>query len=463
MATSGIRTLNPATGKLVQNFPEMSHQEIDERLTAAHEAYHSWRKTSKKERTLLLGRVASLLRKRKGEFARLAALEMGKIYTQGCAEVDNCAAIAEYYAKHGEAFLEDKRLEVSLGCAFITYEPLGVILVIEPWNFPFSQVIRCVVPAIMAGNTVVVKHASIIPQCALALEKLFHDAGAPKGVYTNLFLLGSNASELAADERIRGVSLTGSEKAGASLGSVAGKHIKPAVLELGGSDAFIVMDDADIDLAVKTAALGRIRNTGQVCTSPKRIFISKAHTEAFLHKASELYKNLKVGDPMDNGVDMGPMSSEEALETILEQIGKAVAQGATLVCGGKRLEREGFFMQPTILTDIAPDNYAYANELFGPVLCVYGVDSEEEAVRLSNDSRFGLGGTVFGSDVKKAETLARQVESGMVFINHTAVNNPEMPFGGIKNSGIGRELYILGLHSFVNQKLIRISAPDYPY
>lgn len=338
-----------------------------------------------------------------------------------------------------------------------------MLLSVQPWNFPFYQITRSAAPNIMAGNTMLLKHASNVPQCAAIMEDIFAQAGAPKGVYANLFIPGSKISNLIGDKRIKGVSLTGSEAAGSSFAAEAGKYVKKSTLELGGSDAFVVLADADLDLAVTTAAMGRLWNAGQVCVSPKRIIVLAEVADAFISKARAIYAEIRVGDPLDPATQLAPLSSEKAVQEVVEQVETAVREGATLVYGGHRLGRPGAYMEPTILTNIKPGTAAYSQEIFGPVLCIFAVKDEAQAIELANDTLFGLGGTVFGTDTARAVAVARQIDSGMVYINHTTGIAPELPFGGTKNSGYGREQSPSGIHEFVNEKLIRITTPDAPY
>ncbi|MCD7973229.1 MAG: NAD-dependent succinate-semialdehyde dehydrogenase [Candidatus Azobacteroides sp.] len=460
---SSIKTINPTTNQVEKEFPEMTPEQIETILAKADEAYRTWRTTPLAQRAELLTRVAQILRERKNELAKLFTIEMGKLIGEGIAEIEVCAAIFEYYAQNGAEILADTPIQTKTGSAFLAYEPIGVILSVQPWNFPFYQITRSAAPNIMAGNTIVLKHASNVPQAAETMEKIFKEAGAPQGVYTNLFIPGSKISELVQDPRIKGVSLTGSEPAGADFASAAGKCVKKSTLELGGSDAFIVMPDADLDMAVKTATAGRLWNAGQVCVSPKRIIVQENVARKFIEKAKEIFENTVVGDPLDPATQLAPLSSEKALEDVIKQVEIAIQQGATLVIGGKRIDRPGCFLQPTILTDVKKGMNAYSEEIFGPVLVVYAVKDIEAAIQLANDSDFGLGGTVFGKDTEEAVKVARRIETGMVYINHVTGIAPELPFGGTKHSGYGREQGYYGIREFVNTKLIRITTPDASY
>ena len=452
-----IKTINPYNNKEIKSFEEFSEEAVEKKIAQADKTYQKWKTIAIKQRAELLMNVASIFRKRKEELAKLITLEMGKLIAQSEAEVEMCASVYEYYAKNEADFLEDKPIEIKDGKAFVRYTPIGIILAVEPWNYPYNQVARVAAPNIMAGNVIMVKHASNVPQCAAAIEEIFREAGADEGIYTNLFLSSSRIAKLAEDPRIVGLSLTGSEKAGASLAEAAGKNLKKSVLELGGSDPFIILEDADLEKAVKNAVKGRFGNMGQACTSSKRIIAVEKIADEFLEKFKEKVTGLKVGDPMERDTEVGPLSSEEAAQKIEKQVNDTVKSGAKVVLGGKRIDREGAFYEPTILTDIKPGMVAYHEEIFGPVASFYKVKDEKEAIALANDSTFGLGGSVFSENIDRAVEVASQIETGMVFINEHVASRPDLPFGGTKRSGYGRELSELGIEEFVNKKLIRIS------
>jgi succinate-semialdehyde dehydrogenase/glutarate-semialdehyde dehydrogenase len=458
-----IQTINPNTNKVVKSFEEMSDKAVDAAVAQAEKAYTSWRKTTYEQRAVVLHKVASLMREKKEQLAPLITLEMGKLFAQAEGEVILSANIIDYYADHAKEFLGDKHLSPEHGKALIRHSPIGVLFGVEPWNFPLYQVARFAAPNIMIGNTVLVKHASIVPQCGIAIEELFKEAGAPAGLYTNLLISGKRASALVADERIKGVSLTGSEEAGASIAAEAGKHLKKSVLELGGSDAFIILEDADIDKAVEWAVVGRLNNNGECCVASKRFIAVESIADEFLSKFKNKLSAIVVGDPMDPKTQLGPLSSEAAAVQLADQVNKAVAEGAKIVLGGKRPDRPGAFMEPTILTDIKPGMAVYHEELFGPVAAFYRVKDEQAAIDLANDSPFGLGGSVFTKDIKRGERVADQIDTGMVFINHPTWTQADLPFGGTKRSGYGRELSELGIDEFVNKKLIRTSALSDPF
>jgi succinate-semialdehyde dehydrogenase/glutarate-semialdehyde dehydrogenase len=457
-----IQTVNPYTNKVESTFDEMTEKTVDLLITQSVKTFTSWKETSYEERAQILHKVAALMREKKEHLATLITTEMGKLIAQSEGEILLSAAIFDYYATNAKTFLADKPLEPENGSAYIKSSPIGVILGVEPWNFPFYQVARFAAPNLMVGNTVLVKHASMVPQCALAIEELFKEAGAPNGIYTNLFISGKRASALVSDKRIKGVSLTGSEAAGASIAAEAGSYLKKSVLELGGSDAFIILEDADIDKTVEWAVVGRINNNGQSCVASKRFIAVEAIADEFIEKFKEKLSNLIVGDPMDSKTELGPMSSEEAAVTIIDQIRRSVDAGATILLGGTRADLPGAFVQPTILTDLKPEIPAYYEEIFGPVASFYRVKDESAAIILANDSDFGLGCSIFTKDIERAEKMANQIDAGMVFINHPTWTQADLPFGGTKGSGYGRELSELGIQEFVNKKLIRISGLSDP-
>lgn len=451
------KTVNPFTGKEVTSFDEISTTELAEKLQQAATCFETWRTTPFSERKKIIQKVADLMRERSDELATLITLEMGKRIKESKGEVELSASIYEYYATNAEAFLADTPLAPEKGSAYIRKEPIGVLLGIEPWNFPYYQVARVAAPNIMAGNCLMLKHASNVPQCALAIEKLFTDAGAPAGLYSNLFIGSDKINDLLANPVIKAVSLTGSEGAGASVAAAAGKNLKKSVLELGGSDPFIVLEDAEIDKTVRWAVSGRMQNCGQACTAAKRFIVMDKVYDEFLQKFKATIEKMAPGDPMLEATKLGPLSSKTALEDLEEQVEKSVKAGATLITGGKRFDMPGYFMQPTILTDIPKDAVAYSEELFGPVASIYRVSSEEEAVELANATRFGLGGAIFTADEKRGQKLAEKINTGMVFINHPTGSQPDLPFGGTNQSGYGRELSSLGIDEFLNKKLVRTS------
>ncbi|MBB2950610.1 NAD-dependent succinate-semialdehyde dehydrogenase [Sphingobacterium sp. JUb56] len=458
-----IQTINPSNNKVIKTYYEMSGIAVEKAVEQAARTFHEWKKTDYNVRAQLLHNVAGLLRKNKKKLAKLITLEMGKLLIHAEGEIKLSAEIFDYYAINSANMLADKVLNPVHGKAFIRNSPIGVLLGIQPWNFPFYQVARFAAPNIMLGNTLLIKHASIVPQCALAIQDIFMQAGAPDGLYTNLLISKERIAALVADIRVKGVSLTGSEKAGASVAVEAGKHIKKSLLELGGSDAFIVLEDADIEKAVEWAVVGRINNNGQCCVASKRFIAVESIADEFLEKFKIKMAALVVGDPMDVDTNLGPLCTEEAAVKLVDQVNRAVEGGAKVLLGGKRPNREGAYMEATILTDIAPGNPAFYEEFFGPVALFFKVKNEEEAIALANDSPFGLGGSVFTQDIERGKRVADQIDTGMVFINHPTWTQADLPFGGTKGSGYGREMAELGLQEFVNKKLIRISELSDPF
>ena len=400
------------------------------------------------------------MRARADEFARPMTLEMGKLIDEARGEVALSANIIDYYAKNAERFLATETLKPSSGEAQIESSPFGVLFGVQPWNFPYYQLARFAAPNLMAGNVVMVKHAAIVPQCAIAFEKLWLEAGAPAGAHTNLLVSHDQVNRAIADPRIKGVALTGSVEAGKLVAAQAGKFLKKSTMELGGSDAFIVLDDADVDKTVKWAMWAKMNNCGQCCIAAKRFIIVDSLADEFTKKFHAAMTALKPGDPMDKATTLSPLSSEAALVKLLEQVKQAVDKGGKLLMGGKRIDRLGSFMEPTILTDIKPDNPAFRDEVFGPVAIMFRVKNVEEAIALANNSDFGLGGSVFTKDVARGKRVASRIDTGMVFINHPTWTAPDLPFGGAMNSGYGRELSSLGIQEFVNKKLVRVEAID---
>jgi succinate-semialdehyde dehydrogenase / glutarate-semialdehyde dehydrogenase len=437
-------------------FPFVSDREVFAALVTADRCFHDdWRKRPVAERARIVGRAAQILREKRDEYQRYLTLEMGKVTRFGYMEVDLAADILDYYAKNGARFLAPKPLPDAPG-ATVFAEPTGAILAIEPWNFSYYQLARVAGPQLVAGNVVLMKHAPNVPQCALAFARLFEEAGAPVGAYTNLFCSVEQIADLIGDFRVRGVALTGSDRAGISVGERAGRNLKKVILELGSSDPALILPGAPLDYAAEQVAMGRTFNSGQGCVNIKRVIVvGKERGEQMLAALKARFAAIKVGDPTDEATDIGPVVSERALETLLKQIGDTKAAGAEIIYGGKRVDRPGFFLEPTIIRNVAPDNPLFNQEAFGPILSFYVVDSEEEAIRLANATKFGLGGYVFDADTRHAQEVAAQIDSGMVYINTCFMDAPETPFGGVKNSGFGRELSELGIGEFLNHKLIK--------
>ncbi|HET8879434.1 MAG TPA: NAD-dependent succinate-semialdehyde dehydrogenase [Arthrobacter sp.] len=450
------KTVNPATGETEKEFPLATTAEVEAALAAAQQAFLEWRKAPVEDRTKVIARVAELYRERQDELARLIATEMGKPLVEARGEVQLVASIYDYYATEGPEFLKDEPLDVKGGGdAVVRSTPIGPLLGIMPWNYPYYQVARFAAPNLVLGNTILLKHAGSCPQSALAIEAIFHDAGLPQGAYTNLFLDNDQVAEVIADPRVQGVSLTGSERAGAAVAEVAGRNLKKYVLELGGSDPFIVLDSNDLDATVKAAVGGRMGNAGQACTASKRFIVLEDLYEPFVEKFTERMARIKPGDPQQEDTRFGPLSSQSAADGLVEQIQDAVDKGATLRTGGHHVDGPGAYVEPTVLTDVTPEMRAFSEELFGPAAVIYKVASVEEAIDLANGSPYGLGGSVFSADTAKAQDVADRLDTGMVFINSVAQTQADMPFGGVKRSGVGRELGRFGMDEFVNKKLIR--------
>jgi succinate-semialdehyde dehydrogenase/glutarate-semialdehyde dehydrogenase len=457
------RTSNPATGEVVAEFPAATEEVISDSLGSAHLTYLSWRETPLVERSQVLRKVAVLYRERAEELARVISIEMGKPVSQGVGEVGLVADIFDYYANEGPRFMKDEHLTVRGGGeAIIRSAPVGVLLGIMPWNYPYYQVARFAAPNLMLGNTILLKHARNCPQSALVIQEIFDDAGLPKGAYVNIFATNEQIAEIIADPRIQGISLTGSERAGSAVAEVAGRNLKKYVLELGGSDPFIVLDGEDLDLTVKAAVAGRMSTAGQACTASKRFIVVEDIYEAFVDKFTERMAQLKHGNPMDSSTKLGPVASPQAASELLDQIQDAVQKGATLRTGGNLVEGAGSFLEPTVLTSVEPHMRAYHEELFGPVAVIYRVKNSDEAIELANSSPYGLGGSVFSTDIAKAKSVADRLDAGMVFINSTPDSQEDLPFGGVKRSGVGRELARSGMEEFVNKKLIRTPLQDRP-
>ena len=452
------QTINPFTNELVKEYPPHSDADVESALQKADALYHSdWAKGDIDQRLPILRRLADLMEEQQESLAKIATQDMGKLIEQSRGEVALCAKIARYYADNAKAFLAPGKYDSDLGEAWVEHHPIGVLLAVEPWNFPYYQLMRVLAPNLAAGNPVVVKHASIVPHCAEAFAHLVREAGAPEGAYTNLFITSDQVSNIIADDRVQGVALTGSEKAGGIVAAQAAKKLKKSTLELGGNDVFVVLDDADMEKAVKVGVTARLQNAGQVCTAAKRFIIHEAVADTFLEKYTEAFRQVKMGDPLDESTTLGPLSSKDAVETLTKQVDEAVKNGATLHYGGKPVDHKGNFFEPTILTNITRDNPAYFEEFFGPVAQVYVVKNDDEVVKLANDSHYGLGGAIFSQNIERAKGLASRIETGMVYINSLTDTAPELPFGGVKRSGFGRELSDLGIKEFVNQKLVVVS------
>jgi succinate-semialdehyde dehydrogenase/glutarate-semialdehyde dehydrogenase len=452
-------TINPYTGQLLKTFPDASDAEVDRAIENAHAAFRQWKETSFAERGAILQRAADLLRRDSDSYARLLTLEMGKLISEAKDEVELVARIFEYYAENAESLLEPENVPVAdpaEGDAVLVTEPLGVLLAVEPWNFPYYQIVRIVAAQLAAGNMMLLKHASNVPQSAAAFEALMRDAGLPSGGFTNLYATRPQIERIINDPRVQGVALTGSEAAGAMVAGQAGSALKKSTMELGGADAFVVLADAAMDKTVEWAVFGRHWNGGQVCCASKRMIVVDDVYDDFLERYAKGVAELRAGDPFAPETTLAPLSSQAAADNLKKQIRKAVDYGATATEVGPRVPDRGAFVQPTILTDISEDNPARYWEFFGPVSMLFRAKDEEDAIRIANDSPFGLGGSVFTADVQRGFDVAAKISTGMVFVNHPTMVKADLPFGGVRRSGYGRELLGLGINEFVNHKLIDV-------
>ncbi|MFD2256926.1 NAD-dependent succinate-semialdehyde dehydrogenase [Luteolibacter algae] len=449
-----IKSINPSTNEELKSYQPLTKEETLSAVAKAHEAFQEWRKTSFENRRSCILNFAEELRSNTDKYAKLITLEMGKRISESRAEIIFCAEIAEFYANGAEEFLANEYMEVENAHAYIQHSPIGALMGVMPWNFPFYQVTRFATPNIMAGNTCLVKHAGNVPQCAEEIAKIFKQAGLPEGVYTNLLIPSDFVNSIISNDSIAGVSLTGSERAGAAVAAAAGKNLKRSVLELGGNDPFIVLEDADMEDVVEKAIKGRMVNTGQSCVAAKRFIVMKSVADEFLEGLKSGMAAMKIGDPLDESTDVGPLSTEDAAVRLQEQVTSSLNYGAKAILGGDRPERKGAYFNPTILTNVSKDNPTFDQELFGPVATVYVVESEEEAISLANNSSYGLGGSVYTKDISRGRKIAEQIDTGMVFINQPTNSQAGLPFGGTKNSGYGRELSRFGILEFINKKLI---------
>jgi len=451
-----IQTINPTTGEVLETFEPYNQRQVNEALDQAHQAFLQWRATSFAERAKHLHSVASNLRDHKTELARLAVLEMGKSITEAEAEVEKCAWNCDFFAEHAERFLADEKIATNATESYVAFRPLGVVLAIMPWNFPYWQVFRFAAPALMAGNTTVLKHASNVSRVALEIERIFHEAGVPRGVLRTVLVPGSETSRLIEDPRIAAVTLTGSEAAGVEVAATSGQVLKKTVLELGGSDAFIVLEDADLDEAAQVAVTARFQNNGQSCIAAKRFIVVESVAEAFEQRFAANTARLKVGDPLEYDTRVGPVARGDLREALDRQVQQSIRQGAKVLMGGKAREGQGYFYEPTILTNVTPEMSVFAEETFGPVAAVIHARDSEHAIELANDSKFGLGSNLWTRNIEQARKLAAHIEAGGVFINGMTASDPRLPFGGVKSSGYGRELSSFGIQEFVNVQTVWI-------
>jgi len=448
---------DPATGELVEEIPNATDDQVRAAIERVHHGYLAWRSRPVAERAEIVLRAAELFAERAGELAEIMTLEMGKRINEGRGEVGVVVDIFRYYGENGPALLADEPLELKGGNAVIAKEPIGALLGVMPWNFPCYQVARFVAPNLVLGNTILLKHASICPRSAAAIERILRDAGVPEGAYVNVFASSRQVPWMLADPRIQGVSLTGSEQAGISVAAEAGKNLKRCVLELGGSDPLIVLDTADLDETVKVTATARMRNCGQSCNAPKRMIVLAGLYDEFVDRLSKRVAEYYVpGDPGDPATTLPPLASIAAADEVAAQVTTAIRQGATLRAGGHRVEGPGAYLEATVLTDVTPEMDAYYEEIFGPVVLVFRAENEEHAIALANDSPFGLGASVFGTDPERNRRVAKRIEAGMVYLNKSGGSEADLPFGGIKRSGMGRELGAAGIEEFMNKKSVRL-------
>ena len=452
-----MKSINPATEQLIKEYQEHTSSEVTDIIGKVQTEWLRWKETTFEHRSGLFKNIAKILREDKEKYAQLMTLEMGKIIRESNSEIEKCAIACDFFAENAERLLQDQVIPTDAGKSFITFEPLGVILAVMPWNFPFWQVFRFAIPSMMAGNGAVMKHASNVPGCALAIEQIFHEAGFPENIFRTLMIPSLMVDQVISHPYVMAVTLTGSEYAGSQVASTAGKNIKKTVLELGGSDPFIVLEDADIDKAVQTAVTARMINQGQSCIAAKRFIIVESRVSEFELKLKSALEKLQSGNPLDLTTDIGPLARKDLVDDLDNQVQRSIASGAKLLLGGKRIDRPGFYYYPTILTNVKKGMAVYSEETFGPVVSIISVKNEEEAIAVANDSDFGLGGSVWTQDLRRGEAVARKVQTGAIFVNGLTKSDPRLPFGGIKKSGYGRELSEYGIKEFVNIKTIWIN------
>ncbi len=451
-----MKSVNPATGEFIEEYKEHTAREVQDIIEKVHEAFLSWRDTSISERRRLMKQAAMSLREHQEDHARLVTEEMGKPIVQSRSEIEKCAWLCEYYADNAEHMLQEEPLKSAASRSFVVFDPLGVILAVMPWNFPFWQVFRFAVPALMAGNVGLLKHASNVPGCALAIESVFRAAGFPAHAFRTLLISSRQVEPIIRNDHVKAVTLTGSEQAGSLVASQAGSEIKKTVLELGGSDPFIVLDDADVESSASQAVKGRMLNAGQSCIAAKRFIVLEGVAEAFIDRCVALMRAQTIGDPRNEDIQVGPLARAEFVDGVDALVREAVDKGARLLAGGKRREGKGFYYEATVLTGVTPEMRLFHEESFGPVAVIYVVRDEDEAVTLANATRFGLGASVWSGDRERALKIARRLESGAVFVNGIVASDPRLPFGGVKKSGYGRELSHYGIREFTNIKTLWI-------
>lgn len=452
-----MKSINPATGKINSQHKLISEKQILSKIDKAHKEFLSWGSLTVKQRAVYMKKLSKIISGNKDDAATLITLEMGKVYKEAIAEVEKCAWVAQFYAENSEKYLSDEVVDTGSGESIIAYRPLGVLLAVMPWNFPMWQVLRFAIPAIMAGNTVVLKHSSNVPGCALKIEDLFREAGFPSGVFTTLLINSKQVEKVIANKKIRGVSLTGSVTAGSAIASMAGKYLKKTVLELGGSDPYIVLKDADIDKAVEACVTCRLVNNGQTCVAGKRFIVVADVYDEFVKKYAESMRNIKMGNPFEASYRIGPMASVDLRDELHKQVISSIEKGAKCIVGGKIPKITGAFYPATVLVNVKPGMPAYDEELFGPVAAVIKAKNEEDAIRIANDSDYGLGGGLFTKNKKRGKIIARDlIETGSCYVNGFVRSDPRLPFGGVKNSGYGRELSAYGIREFTNIKAVHV-------
>ncbi|TAK37189.1 MAG: NAD-dependent succinate-semialdehyde dehydrogenase [Chloroflexota bacterium] len=455
-----IRSINPATEEVLASFDEFKPQQVERTIDEVHSAFGRWRTTTLAERARLFREMAAQLRQQKPHLARLITLEMGKPISAAEAEIDKCAWNCAFYAENAGRLLAEQHVQTDAMDSYVAFEPLGVVLAVMPWNFPFWQVFRFAAPALMAGNTALLKHASNVPQCALAIERIFMDAGFPPGVFRALLIPGSTVEPVIADARVAAVTLTGSDATGSRVASAGGRWIKKSVMELGGSDPFIVLADADLEAAARIGVVARFQNTGQSCIAAKRFILVEQIADEFERHFKRLVSELQVGDPLEPQTEIGPLARGDLREALERQVRESIAQGAQVELGGVRLDRRGYFYAPTILSHVSPKMPVFREETFGPVAAIVRVKDEDEAIRMANDTVYGLGASLWTRDTVHARKLAHRIQAGSVFVNGLVASDPRLPFGGIKRSGYGRELSEFGIHEFVNIQTVWIGPPS---
>ncbi len=451
-----FQTLNPATEELIKTYELIDNEELERKIDKAHDAFLSWHKFTYEQREKMMNQLADVLEADKKMHAQSITKEMGKPIAQSVGEIEKCAFVCRYYAQNAKSFLQEQFKNLKNKDSYITFEPLGVIYGIMPWNFPYWQFFRYAAPAIMAGNTTLLKHAPNVPECALNIDKLFSKAGFPESVFQSLFIDYEQSNQVIAHPAVKGVTLTGSDGAGSAVASEAGKHIKKTVLELGGSDPFIVLNDANLEEAAKEAATARMQNSGQSCIAAKRFIIEKGVADSFTNKFLTQIRNLKVGNPEDKNNYLGPLARKDLLSNLERQVNESVNAGAKVLIGGSKPEGQGYYYNPTVITNVKPNMPAYHEELFGPVAALFVVENQEEAIELANDTQYGLGAAIWSGDIEKAKLVGRAIETGTIAINGMVKSDPHIPFGGVKKSGYGRELSEFGIKEFLNVKTVNV-------